>query len=358
MGKDKVIFRADGGANIGLGHIMRCLNLADGLKEKGMQCIFITKDIDPEAGKRIVDSGHLIERLPAEIDLEEDLNLTIKLIKKHQPDLVVTDSYDINEIYLRRIKDLNIPLMSIDDLANMHFFSDIVLNQNIEVKVSDYSRERYTKLLLGPKYVLLRKEFRNKHFLKKEIKKFVENILVTLGGTDPDNQTLKVVKALKGMKDNIKITVVMGPGYQYEEVLRKETEADNRFIFTRDPQDIFGLMKKADIAISGGGSTCYELAYLGVPNIILVLADNQKKIAEGLDNYGTSINLGWFKEVTEDKIKEAVVDLIGNKEKREEMSKKGRKIVDGKGVERVVEEICGAIEKRKTNHEGTETQRR
>ncbi|MBU2599097.1 UDP-2,4-diacetamido-2,4,6-trideoxy-beta-L-altropyranose hydrolase [bacterium] len=337
--KRRIVFRVDGGGSIGLGHIMRCLNLAEGLKEKGMQCIFITKDIDPEAGKRIVDSGHLVERLPAEIDLEEDLKLTVNLIKKYQLDLVVTDSYDINEIYLKRIKDLNIPLMSLDDLANMHLFSDIVLNQNIGVKVSDYSRERYTKLLLGPKYVLLRKEVRDRHCFRREIKEVAKNILVTLGGTDPNNQTLKVVKALKGIKNNIKITVVIGPSYLYEEILRKEIETDSRFILTRNLKDILGLMEKADIAISGGGSTCYELAYLGVPNIIIVLSDNQRKNADSLDNYGTSLNLGWFEEVTEDKIKETIKDLIKAREKRKGMSRKGRELVDGRGVERVVEEI-------------------
>ncbi|MEW5766979.1 MAG: UDP-2,4-diacetamido-2,4,6-trideoxy-beta-L-altropyranose hydrolase [bacterium] len=344
--KRQIIFRVDGGPHIGWGHIRRCLSLAEGLREKAIQSIFITRDIDQEIGKRITSNGHLIERLPAKIDLKEDLNLTIKLIRKHKPDLVITDSYEINQHYLEELKRLGVTLMSIDDLAKLHFCSDIVLNQNIEAKLSDYSTERYTKLLLGAKYALLKKELRGKHGLE-EIKEIAKNILITLGGSDLNNQTLKAVKALKRIKNDIEITVIIGPGYQYEEILRKEMAADNRFLLLRDPQDIFNLMERADLSISAGGSTCYELAYLGVPNIILVLADNQKKLADGLDNYGNSVSLGWFEDVTEESIKEAVEDLIDNKARREEMSRKGRELVDGRGVERVANEMEAATEKKK-----------
>ncbi|MEW6607091.1 MAG: UDP-2,4-diacetamido-2,4,6-trideoxy-beta-L-altropyranose hydrolase [bacterium] len=337
--KDRAIFRTDGGAKIGLGHIRRCLSLAEGLSQKGIQCIFITRDIDPAVGKRIVANNHLVERLPAQADLKKDLSLTINLIKKHQPSLVITDSYGIDEHYLEQLKKLNVTLMSIDDLSKLHFCSDIVLNQNVGAKGDDYSTERYTKLLIGPKYALLGKSLRDKHQLKKGIKRIAQNILVTLGGTDPDNQTLKVVRAIKPVKENLRITVVIGPGYLYEEILKEEIKTDNRFIIIRDPDDIFSLMEEADLAISAGGSTCYEIACLGVPNIILSLADNQKKVANGLANYGTSVNLGWFKEVTEEQIKKAVEDLIKSRQKREEMSQKSKELVDGRGVERVVEEI-------------------
>jgi len=339
---NKIIFRTDGGGNVGLGHLSRCLSLAESLKEKGIKCVFATKDIDSKIGGMIVSNGHLIEKLPSEISLEEDLNLTINLIKNIRPDLVITDSYEIDQSYLEQLKKLNIILMSIDDLAKLHFCSDIVLNQNIGAQNSDYSIEKYTKLLLGPEYALLRKKARDKQGLK-EIKEIAKNILITLGGTDPDNQTLKIVKALKDIKNNIVVTVIMGPHYQYEELLRKEIGVSNQFFLVSDPQDICDLMEKADMAVSAGGSTCYELAYLGVPNIIMVMADNQKKIAEELDSYGISINLNWFEDVTEEYIKKAGENLIKDRNKREKMSTKGRKLVDGRGVERVVEEITKQI---------------
>lgn len=341
--KSRAIFRVDGGAGIGLGHIMRCLNLADGLKEKNIQSIFITKDNNSEIEKHIVN--YLVEKLPSHIDLKEDLELTINLIKKHQPDLVITDSYEIDEYYLEQMKKLNGTLISIDDLSKLHFCSDMVLNQNIGFKDSDYSTEGYTRLLLGTKYALLRKEFGEKHCLEKEIKSVAGNILITLGGTDIDNQTVKVIRAIKTIEDNLIATVIMGPAYQYEEILNNEIKGtDGQFILRRNPQDIFALMMNTDVAISAGGSTCYELACLGVPNIILILADNQKKVANGLANYGTSVNLGWFEEVTEEQIKEAVEDLIKNRDWREKMSRKGKELVDGRGVKRVVEEIWSLLE--------------
>lgn len=336
--RSKVIFRVDGGSSIGIGHIMRSLSLADGLRRRDSKNLFIIKDIDPRVIERVICSGNLVERLPLEIDLEKDLNLTINLIEKYQPIIVITDSYEINQHYLEQLKKLNIILMSIDDLANIHFCSDIILNQNIGVKAKDYSIKKNTKLLLGSKYVLLRKEFRNRCNLNK-IKEEIKSILVIFGGSDSNNQTLKAIKALKNIKDSIEIIVVMGPGYQYEDILRKEIKTDSRFILKRDPKNIFSLMKKTDIAISGGGSTCYELAYMGVPNIIIVLADNQRKVATGLDNYGISINLGWFEDVGEEDIREAVENLMKDKKRRGNMSKKGKRLVDGKGVERVVEEI-------------------
>lgn len=348
MKKLALLFRTDGSSQIGFGHVMRCLALAEGIEKLGVKCIFVIGNSDKKVLEEIHQKGHLIEQIPTQSSPKNDFFLTAKAVNKYNATAVVTDSYDISAKYLRQLKSLGVFVISIDDTGEIHFPSDVILNQNVTAKKLTYSKEDYTQLLLGPKYVLLRGEFAAKHAQEREISKEVKSILVTMGGGDPDNQTLKVARAIEKLNQNsasnITTTIIMGTGYLYEEVLKKELQISNkRFALKSDVKNMSDLMIEADIAINGGGSTCYELACLGVPNIILVLADNQRENAQELHDRQISMNLGDFKNVSPEDIKSLIEDLIGNVERRKLLSSNGKRLVDGKGVDRVVEFIASRI---------------
>jgi len=319
---------------------MRCLSLAEGLREAGSEFLFVTKNYQ-EAVNKISEKRYLVEVIPTDDNLGEDLEKTVKIIKENKPDAVVIDSYDIGENYLRRIKNTGALLVNIDDSAQLHFCSDVVVNQNINAKESHYSIEEHTKLLLGPKYALLRKEFGEKHKQNRTISSYPEHILITLGGADPKKQTLKVLIALENVSRDLIVTIVSGIHCLYKEELESLVKKSKHKITVKEnAQNISDLMLKADLAISAGGTTTYELACLGLPNIVLVLADNQKRIAEEWSKQGISINLGECEKVKGQDISQAVESLLGDKGRRETMSKKGKEMVDGRGAERVIREIC------------------
>jgi len=348
--KQEIIFRCDGSAEIGLGHVMRCLSLADGLKREGFTTItFVSKDYERKILDKIRGHHFQLEIISPMADLDQDLAHLLAKFRMSSGTIVITDSYKIDAHYIEELKNSGALVISIDDLAEIHFASDVVVNQNIYAFEMEYSVAPYTTLLLGPQYALLQKECIDKREVKHLKKKNGYSLLVTMGGSDPANQTQNVVDALNGLDEKIRnkvvVHVLVGSGYLSQQVCFLASHEKNIPLEIHyDPANLYQLMAQADVAVSAGGSTCYELAYLGVPTLIISQADNQKKIAEKMDEEGVSICLGYCDSVEGEEIKNAVIALITDEEKRERMSKRGQKLIDGQGVKRVVKEIKTLIQ--------------
>jgi UDP-2,4-diacetamido-2,4,6-trideoxy-beta-L-altropyranose hydrolase len=219
-----------------------------------------------------------------------------------------------------------------------HYYADIVLNQNLHAEKLHYSCEPYTRFLIGTKYVLLRREFRAWRGKKRQVSEKVRHVLVTLGGADPKNHTLKVVRALQQINLlDLEATVVIGGSNINADSLQAETlQGGVPVRLVRDAKNMPELMAWADIAITGGGSTCWEIAFLGVPSLILVLADNQAGIARELDAVGTAQSLGRSEALDPDNIRQALSQLIKSPKIRGDMSRLGQTLVDGRGCIRVL----------------------
>jgi len=162
-----------------------------------------------------------------------------------------------------------------------------------------------------------------------------------MGGGDPANITLRVIRALgKVACDGLEIIVVVGSMNPHVEML-KATLRESKLIIRlqQDTSEMPQLMAWADLAVSGGGSTCWELAFMGVPSLLFVLAENQCRIAEGLEQAGVAINLGWSHEVSDTAVVETLQGLCQAAERRCHMSKLGRKLVDGRGASRVLQAL-------------------
>ncbi|HHY79216.1 MAG TPA: UDP-2,4-diacetamido-2,4,6-trideoxy-beta-L-altropyranose hydrolase [Thermoanaerobacter sp.] len=334
----KVAIRVDGGPKIGMGHITRCLALAEELANNDCNITFITRN-DISSITKIKEYGFDVNVIDI-FTIDEEINYITRII--NQFDILITDSYEIDYNYLCAMKKTGVFLVSIDDLNEHDFPCDIVINGNIYAEDLNYKDVTgKTRFLLGPKYVLMRKEFRD--LPKKQIKNKVENILITMGGSDPKGVTIKVLKALMSDRNlrSLNIDVVIGPSFNKELVTEiNEFAKNNKNISTYynvNATIMRELMIKADIAISAGGSTLYELAAAGVPTIAVITADNQIRNVEYMNNIGVVYNLGF--EIYGDILIRAFNELLYDYNKRKQISEKAQSLVNGKGTELCAQKI-------------------
>ena len=334
-----LLIRADANARIGTGHLMRCLALAQGWKARGRQATFITACESESLRHRLSDEDFQVITLEQSHPNPADWGATSQALAAHPGAWVVLDGYHFDPAYQRQIKETGHRLLVIDDMAHLdHYYADLVLNQNINAERSRYSCELYTHLLLGTRYVLLRSEFLAWREWQREVPQVARKVLVTLGGSDPNNQTLKVIQAMQQIAvDGLEAVVVVGasnPHFQELQSVARNSQFTIRLV--QNVTDMSELMAWADVAVSAGGSTCWEMAFMGLPNVILVLAENQRGVAEGLGTLGIALNLGWYAEISELELAQTLEMLIANPAYRKAMSEKGRQLVDGAGANSVV----------------------
>jgi UDP-2,4-diacetamido-2,4,6-trideoxy-beta-L-altropyranose hydrolase len=341
-----LIIRADASTEIGTGHTMRCLSLAQAWKDafRG-HAVFVMAMESPVLEDRLRSEGIGTLHLSAQPGSDDDAIKTASLAQQRSAPWVVIDGYHFDANYQQIIKESDLRLLAIDDIGKAkHYYADIVLNQNLHAHEDLYeNREDYTQLLLGTRYVLLRREFWKWRGWKRQISQVARKVLVTLGGGDPDKVTLKVIQALQQVEiDGLEAEVVVGGGgSNYAEL--QAVVCDSRFPIrlksnvTNMPE----LMAWADVAIAGGGTTSWEMAFMGLPEIVLILAENQRPIAEQLGRVGVAKNLGWYKAISNAEIAQAVNRLLLSVGARTEMAYRAQELVDGEGMDRVLAALVG-----------------
>lgn len=249
---------------------------------------------------------------------------------------VVADGYRFAPDYICKLKAAGLRVLFLDDDGRFDFYAaDVVLNQNISANSAMYDkREPFTRLLLGSEYVLLRPEFlaepRN-----REYPPMVRKVLVTMGGSDSENVTRKVLLALLKTDANFEARIVVGSGNPWQDELQVLAAQRVGFQLEKSPENMAPLMRWADVAISGAGSTCWELAYLGLPAIVITLSRDQGEIARGLVENEVAVGVGRHASLSEARISEALLSLLSDSGRRRAMSERGRKLVDGGGAGRV-----------------------
>jgi UDP-2,4-diacetamido-2,4,6-trideoxy-beta-L-altropyranose hydrolase len=278
-----LIIRADATSEIGTGHVMRCLALAQAWQDNGGKVVFISHCESEALGQRLTAEGFAFISLAKSHPDPFDLNFTLGMVHKlNLPDSkretwFVVDGYHFDATYQKSIKAAGYKLLWIDDYGHAaHYYADLVLNQNISADPSFYiHREPYTQLLLGTRFVLLRREFKRWQGWHRETPPVGRKVLVTMGGADPDNVTLKAIQALKQLDvPGLEGRIVIGPANPHLALLKKAIGGESRLHLLTEVADMPHLMAWADVSISAGGSTCWELAYMGVP-MVMVLSDNQ-----------------------------------------------------------------------------------
>lgn len=333
----KLVIRTDAYTILGTGHVMRCIALGQGIMDRGGDVVFIT----------FCSSEGLVSRLRSEgfrlhlLDEPGSFTESVRLIEQERPDWVFLDGYHFDAGYQKAIKGDGYKLMVIDDYVRIDYYhADIILNQNYGAEDLLYSAGQHATVLLGTKYVMLRKEFLKYRGFERNIPGVAGKLLISMGGADPDNNTLKVLKAVNLIEPSLTVRVVVGAANPHYETLVKEVSGSRQKVeILKGVEDMAPLMAWADIAVSAGGSTVWELAFMGLPSLLCVVADNQENAVRCLARDAVFMSLGRSSELAAATLAEAVHRLLNDQEMRSAMSDKCRAVVDGKGIARIFDAL-------------------
>jgi UDP-2,4-diacetamido-2,4,6-trideoxy-beta-L-altropyranose hydrolase len=338
-----LVIRADADSRQGAGHVMRCLALAQAWQDAGGRALFLTAAPPPALQTRLQSEGMEVSPLQATPGSPEDARETAALARSRGAAWVGADGYHFGADYQRLLKDAGLRLLCIDDYGHAgHYCADLVLNQNIHALPNLYAdREAHTRLLLGTRYVLLRREFWPWRGWRREIPAVARKVLVTLGGGDPGNVTLKVIQALAQVQiEGLEAVVVVGPANPHLTELNAAVQnSAHRIRLEANVTNMAELMAWADLAVTAGGSTCWETAFLGLPSLTIILATNQRQVTEELEKFRVAQNLRLPEDLSESAIAISLTTLLAAREIRKSMSLTGAELIDGLGVKRVLEQL-------------------
>ena len=337
--RPSLVIRADAGTRQGTGHLMRCLALAQGWQAQGGQVHFVSACESEGLRQRIAQGGFRLTPVLQPFPHSADWDLLSPVLAGQPEAWVVLDGYHFDSTYQSRIKETGCRLLVIDDMAPLpHYYADVLLNQNIHAVELQYQCEPYTQLLLGCRYALLRSEFVRWRGWERNIPSVAHRVLISMGGSDPHNQSIKVARALQHLRvDGLEAVVVIGPSNPHAGSMKSlAQECGFPIRLVRNVADMAELMAWADLGISSASSTCWEFAFMGLPSAVLVTAENQQKVAEGLTHHGMAMNLGWYGDVSDIALAEPLQSLVFDRHRRNQMSKLGRQAVDGNGAANVI----------------------
>lgn len=363
----KVVIRTDASQEIGTGHVMRCLSLAEELKRQGTEVTFVCRDLDGNMSDTVRKKGYCVYLLPnnlkignknrnkglsdaslAGLDWAEDAEHTKKFIReKTHWDLLIVDHYGLDCRWEKELREVADKIMVIDDLANRSHDCDILLDQN----VYDSPENRYKRLLpddcrllLGPKYSILREEFFEARYKvqEKKVINAVERVLVFFGGSDPTGETEKAIDVIRDLKpDNTIFDVVVGDSNPRKHLIEASCSDMKNVNYFCQIENIAELMVKADLSIGAVGTASWERCYLGLVSIVIITADNQKEVAEKLTKENVIINLGCSDKVCISDIKKELERLLITPEQINIMSENCLKLMP---VNRLKEEVSTILQ--------------
>jgi UDP-2,4-diacetamido-2,4,6-trideoxy-beta-L-altropyranose hydrolase len=318
----QIAFRTDASLQIGTGHVMRCLTLADTLYAAGAQCTFICR---PHAGHLldlIKHRGHAVAVLPAADNLfttsdypvhaqwlgaewGSDSEQTRQALGRAVVDWLVIDHYALEQRWEGSLRNHALRILVIDDLADRPHDCDLLLDQNLGRTEKDYKGllSSRTQTLIGPKFALLRPEFAQwrDYSLSRRSSPQLKSLLITMGGVDPDNVTGKVLEALKvcDLPVDLDITVVMGPHAPWlADVKAKAALIPRQTQVLVSVNNMAELMAESDFCIGAAGGSAWERCVVGLPSMILILAANQHSTAMALQMNGAALLVSEMKLLT------------------------------------------------------------
>jgi UDP-2,4-diacetamido-2,4,6-trideoxy-beta-L-altropyranose hydrolase len=358
-----IAFRVDASMQIGSGHVMRCITLAEALRDRGANCSFISRDFTGNLFDRIRQSGFNVFSLPADdradinhlppeqtalahgdwlgVNYVTDSAQTIALLGGYRCNWLIVDHYALDRQWEAKLRPYCERIMVIDDLADRLHDCDLLLDQNLIVNQD----RRYDDLvptncgrLLGPAYALLQSSYGVLHKCTPPRLGSVQRILVSFGGSDRQNVTGRVLNAFLVLdRLDIALDVVVNPGSPFLAELREKVAMYENVALHEGLPSLSELMVRADLAIGAGGATSWERICLGLPTMVVTLAENQKPIAEELDRQGLVRWLGDESFVADPTIAEELSNLISDRSWRQHCSSRCLALLDGKGTARVAD---------------------
>lgn len=320
---------------------MRCLTLARQLSVSGWECSFVIGPGTAQILPALQRSDFIVSELITDGDTE-----AIERLSQGNIDLFIVDDYCVDKFFETKCRAFANRILAIDDLANRKHDCDLILDASPGRTAEAYQDlvPKKCRFLLGPEYALLRPEFAKKRsdsLKRREGKIGIERVLVSFGLTDPAGASLLAVQGLIESGTSARIDVILGMGAPaYTRIATLAARYSNIKLWEY-VEDMPELMTQADFTIGAAGTTSWERCCLGIPTIIIIVADNQVLNAEGLAAAGSALNLGKINALRPADVSRTVVDIIENDVARQSMSKSAAGLCDGLGVRRLVQELEG-----------------
>ena len=335
----KLVIRADAGPEIGTGHVMRALTLGQAWREAGGQVDFVTANATDPLIARLEKEEFFVHLLPKAHPAPEDWEGTARAFTGGENLWLVLDGYHFDAAYHERARGAGVSILVVDDMAQLDRYAvDIVLNQNAHARSLEYEHPPGTRLLLGLDYVLLRQEFQLDARSIRGTPRTARRILVTFGGVDPLHLTERSIEALNRLAlSDLEATVITTSENAERAALKTAVQASPHSIHLEvNLVDMTKSMEWADLALCSGGTTVWELAFMGVPSLVIATSPPERLLTEGLDQVGLFETWCPGGEVHPRGLAMRLENLIRDAHWRKEMSSLGRRLVDGRGRDRVL----------------------
>ena len=343
-----LVIRADAGGELGTGHVMRMIALAQAYMRRGGHVLLVSVQCPERIINRVLELGiehHMLNG--CEPGNAQDSAATLQLCEENEAQWLVLDGYHFDEEYQQRVSGHDIKVLCVDDYGHCETWNcDAVLNQNLGAEhwVQRNVKRADTKWLLGSSFALIREEFFESQHQATEKKFPAQRILVTMGGADPDNVTLKVLRALEetGL-EGLEIRVLVGGANPHQEKLSNFADASAHQIeIVCNVRKMAPMYEWADAVISAGGSTCWEWLAYGLPGAVVTIAENQEPIVKELNDKQLALSLGWFTEADSGEWGSKVYEWLNNLHEFADYSAR-RHVVDCKGAARVAALLDGKL---------------
>lgn len=324
-----MLFNSEGNKSIGMGALYDCAVFAKRFRERfDLEIRFLISHDSEKNTDSVLLNGCDVER----VDMT-DTKIFLNSIKEFKPDIIVQNLLNLKEDYMNGLNRLEATIVDVSHKADFkeHLKADIVINLLYDSKD--------VKCLYGPRYAILSNRFENLD--KKEIKDIANNLLISFGGSDVNNLTFKLMKILDKLDLDFYVNVVIGPGFGDKDKVEENLNSlinKKRFIINKNVTDMSSLILDSDLAFVSGGRTICELAVTGTPGVAFAQNELEHGRLKEFQKWGSVLDYGYFGNNTE-KLVLDIKKIILSKSLREKMSKKGQELVDGKGIDRIIDAI-------------------
>lgn len=338
-----LVIRADASLEIGVGHVMRCATLAEHLRLVDADITFVCRPQPGDLIDWLRSKNFVVHELPNEVaTMAQDAEQTAEILEKNSPaklDWLVVDHYGLDREWEQRLRPHAQKILVIDDLADREHDCDLLLDQNFHADMARRYRGRVPgtcRLLLGPAYALLRQEFIAARRALPERDGVVRRLLISFGGTDPTNESGKALEALRVLgRDDLAVDIVLGTGNPRRTMIEREAAALPGVQCHVGVENMADFMARADLALGAAGTTTWERCCLGLPSLVVSVAENQVLSARSLAESGYLIYLGFAQETTAADIAGGLGVLLHNRPWMKFLGQASAALVDGRGVARV-----------------------
>lgn len=337
MNRNPILFRLDGTSAHGWERLNRCLTFAAALQRRRRPTYFLS-NLEPRSlGLAVKRSGCEWLDTEEEVGTSEDAAEVVQEIRRLKPAALIVDAPNATQPYLTELCATGTLVVSIDHLAQTRFPSNLLINPLLAPNRDSYDFCPGTQLLLGPRYALVRPEFRRARPIRSQDPPAPFSALVALADTDLKLKAGEIARQLLNISKIERVDVITRPEHPGFEKLQQLAEANpDRLKLAVEPAELMARLGRCHFAVTAGGTWSLEMACVGVPQLLLVQSEAHLPNAQRLEEEGAATCLGWHEDVTANALRQAVQNLLNDPLERQAMARCGRQLIDGRGPDRLV----------------------